>query len=279
MRRLSSLMSFAAICSPPLIFSTRLHPNQRDSRAEVRSSADEVARPLPRKTASIAPGLLDRKHDDRHTVFAGKRECRGIHELRLAVDRLLGRSGRSAWPSGPSSGRRCKHRRLGRLEHRVASELRRPQHRGGVGREERVAVAAGEHHDPLLLEMAQRPVGARRFRRPAAWSAPTWCAPARRALDSGLETSAFITVASMPMRRRWRDSLAGDLDAAKNIAAADHDAEARRRAAAATRSVGDPLDRRLVDTEAPRPITPHRISSRSRGDTSIGAELGHDVIF
>ena len=33
--------------------------------------------------------LPDREHDDRHTVFAGKRKRGGIHDLEVALDRLL----------------------------------------------------------------------------------------------------------------------------------------------------------------------------------------------
>src|SRR5262245_14693953 len=31
----------------------------------------------------------DRKHDDRHTVFPGKREGGGVHDLQIAIERVL----------------------------------------------------------------------------------------------------------------------------------------------------------------------------------------------
>ena len=118
-----------------------------------------VSGPFPRRTASIAPAFADREHDDRHTVFAGKRERGRIHDLQIAVEGLL--------------MARCvitlRLRVLlrigaidavdiGGLENGVASHFGGAQHRGGVGGEERIAGAAGEHHDPVLLEMAQRPL-------------------------------------------------------------------------------------------------------------------------
>src|SRR5262249_39443363 len=33
--------------------------------------------------------LGNRKHDDRHTVFAGKRESRSVHHLEVLLERLL----------------------------------------------------------------------------------------------------------------------------------------------------------------------------------------------
>ena len=45
---------------------------------------------------------------------------------------------------------------LGALEQGVAAQLRRAQRGGGVGREERVARAAGADHHPALLHVADR---------------------------------------------------------------------------------------------------------------------------
>ena len=101
---------------------------------------------------------------------------------------------------------------VGRLEHRVALHLGGAQHRRRVGGEERIAGAAGEHHDAVLLEMAQRPralIGLADLRHVERRHGAR-----RRAepLDRGFQHSAFITVASMPIESAvGRDRLLPDI--------------------------------------------------------------------
>src|SRR6476659_11358743 len=52
-------------------------------------SSDECGAPLAAQNGSDRTRLADREHDDRHTIFPGKREGRRVHDLQLAPDRLL----------------------------------------------------------------------------------------------------------------------------------------------------------------------------------------------
>src|SRR5689334_25059538 len=53
------------------------------------SSADESGAALAAQNGRNRTRLADREHDDRHTVFPGKREGRRVHDLEIALDRLL----------------------------------------------------------------------------------------------------------------------------------------------------------------------------------------------
>ena len=80
------------------------------------------------------------------------------------------------------------------------------------------------------------------------------------ALERGLQHEAFITVASMPMVSPiGRDTpRAGHLDAAEDVAAADHDAELDAELArAATRSAAR---RSIVGWSMPKPFGPQSAS-------------------
>ena len=83
---------------------------------------------------------------------------------------------------------------------RLRVDLERPQRRRGVGREERVARARGEDHDPALLEVAHGAapdvglgdLGDRDRGLHARVTAPTFS-------SASWSASAFSTVASIPM--------------------------------------------------------------------------------
>ena len=77
---------------------------------------------------------------------------------------------------------------LRRLQHRVAAQLGRAQHRGGVGGEERIAGAAGEHHHLALARGDGGRAGGHRSRRSTASTPPTWSrADTPAALSARLE--------------------------------------------------------------------------------------------
>ena len=101
---------------------------------------------------------------------------------------------------------------VGGLEHGVAFHLGGAQHRRGVGREERIAGAAGEHHDAVLLEMAQRALALVGLADLRHRRAPTWCAPARRRARSRPPAPARSSRSpACPWRRRSaRDRLLPD---------------------------------------------------------------------
>ena len=150
---------------------------------------------------------------------------------------------------------------IGGLEDRVAFHLGGAQHRGGVGGEVGIAGAAGEHNDAVFLEMAERLAALVGFadlrhveRRHGA---------GRRAepLDRGLEHQAVHhrRQHAHGVGGRPRQALARHLDAAKDVAAADHDAELDARGAGGDQVRGDAVDGRLVDAEAlGRPTAPRR---------------------
>src|ERR1700733_14891546 len=52
-------------------------------------SADSGEVTLPAQDSLDRAVLADRENDDRHPVLAGKRERRAIHDLQVAVERLL----------------------------------------------------------------------------------------------------------------------------------------------------------------------------------------------
>src|SRR5437773_5503683 len=142
-RRLMSAMSCVAvaICASRITQATPAC----DRGARPPRSPDARRASLPRKHGGDRARLADREDDDRDTVFPGKREGRGIHYLEIALDRLLvGESIESLrFRVLPRIG--AVHAvDIGRLEHRLAVELARPQYRGGVGREERIAGARPE---------------------------------------------------------------------------------------------------------------------------------------
>ena len=95
--------------------------------------------------------LGDREYDDRHTVFAGKRESRAIHHLQVLLNRFLmadfvvslGLGVLFRISAVNPVDVRC-------LEHRLRLQFRRAQHGCGVGREERISGAGRkQNHAPL----------------------------------------------------------------------------------------------------------------------------------
>src|SRR5215467_10751144 len=53
------------------------------------STADRGRATFPAQHGFDRALLADREHDDRYTVFAGKRKGGGVHHLEVALDRFL----------------------------------------------------------------------------------------------------------------------------------------------------------------------------------------------
>ena len=53
------------------------------------ASADQGGAALAAQNCRNRTRLADREHNDRHTIFPGKREGRRVHHLQIALDRLL----------------------------------------------------------------------------------------------------------------------------------------------------------------------------------------------
>ena len=124
-----------------------------------------MPRPFRARSRRSHP-VADREHDDRHTVFAGKRECGRVHDLVVALDRL--RMGQTVEPLGG----RVLFRigavdavDIGGLQHRLRADFGGAQDRGGIGGEERIAGSTAEQHDATLGEMLCAHGGANRSRR------------------------------------------------------------------------------------------------------------------
>ena len=189
-----------------------------------------VARPLPRRTASMAP--FSRIENTMIGIRFSRASAKAVASitLQILVERLL------MAELVVALGVRVLFRvgavdavDVGGLEHGVRVDLGGAQHGGRVGGEERIAGAAGEHHDAAFLEMPQRApalIGLADLRHGQRRHA---CAPRRRRARSRLSsTSAFITVASMPMASavgREHAFIATIFDAAQHVAAADDHAE------------------------------------------------------
>ena len=160
-----------------------------------------VKRPSPRSTASIAPVV--RIENTMIGIRFSRASANAVASItfRSRCDRLL--VGQAVVALGLFVGLgvgAVDPVDIGRLQHGLGADLGRPQHRGGVGGKERIA-GAGRPAGPCGPPRdAAAPAAARRFRRPPASPAPTWCAPlplpARARVSSA---SAFMTVARMPI--------------------------------------------------------------------------------
>ena len=238
-----------------------------------------VARPLPRRTASIAPG--SRIENTMIGILFSRASAKAVASMTFRS-----RSIASWWRDAVVAlGLRVLLRvgavdavHVGGLEHRVAIHLGGAQHRGGVGGEERIAGAAGEHHDAVLPRDGAARAGARRSRRPAACRAPTWCAPARRAARSRLRAPGVHHGRQHAHRvgGRPRQPLAGHFDAAEDVAAADHHAERDAERARATRSLAM---RSMVGWWMPKPFGPDKRFARYLDDhAAVGRAQLHVVL-
>src|SRR6202140_304624 len=122
-----------------------------------RLLADDGKAPFSAQHLFDRAPLPDRKYDDRHTVFLGKREGRGVHDLQALIQGLLMAQAIIAL------GLRVLLRiggidavDVGGLEDSLAAHLGRAQDSRGIGGEIGISGAAGEHDDAFLVEMAQR---------------------------------------------------------------------------------------------------------------------------
>ncbi len=138
-----------------------------------------------------------------------------------------------------------------RHQDRLGADLERPQRRGGVGREERVARPSGEDHDPALLQVAHgapadvrlRNLGHRQGREHAGLRA----APLERVLDGHRVEHAREhprVVGRRPVHPGRRPFHAAD-----DVAAADDDRDLRAVLVDGHDLAGERLDALLVDAE------------------------------
>src|SRR5579883_2996083 len=99
-RRLSSLMSCVAVAmaNPSVAPCPRVYARgcRRTRAANVGlpgpregSRTDECRAPFSSQSSQDRTLLPDREHNDRHTVFPGKRECCGVHDLEVLLERLV----------------------------------------------------------------------------------------------------------------------------------------------------------------------------------------------
>src|SRR5215475_12568826 len=152
MRRLSSLMSCVGFAMASLE-----HWSIRRACAGTGSIADDGGAPFPAQHRSDRSFFADREHDDRHPVLPSKREGGTIHYFQIALERLLMRQAIVAL--GIAILLRIgavDTVDVGGLEHGLRTEFGRPQHGGGVRREERIAGSCRQQHHPSLLDVAQR---------------------------------------------------------------------------------------------------------------------------
>ena len=230
--------------------------------------------PLPEQRGADRAGLVHREDDDRDAVVAREREGGGVHHLQVLGDRLVvgealvARRARVFLRVGGVDAVDLR-----RLHHRVAGELGGAQRRAGVGGEERIAGAAGQHDDAALDEMGERRLAriglAERGHGDRREHARRLADLLERALHRqrvhhGREHADRIGARAL-------DALVGALQAAKEIAAADHhrdlDAE-----------IGGGLEivRRcactVVGVEAER-VRPHQRLARQLDDDAVEHRL------
>src|SRR6516164_2409426 len=134
MRRLSSLMScvgFAMAIPSNKLVDPASFCVTHDAMADSASSADDGGAPFPAQHRRDCLLFADREHDDRHTIFPGKREGSGIHHFQVALDCFL--VGQAVIAFGVLVLLRIgavDSIDVGRLEYRLGADLCRGQHRG-----------------------------------------------------------------------------------------------------------------------------------------------------
>src|SRR4029077_1000680 len=103
-------------------------------QVSARPLADDGKAPFSAQHLLDRALLPDREYDDRHTVFLGKREGRGIHDLQAFIQGLLMAEAIVALgfrvPLGVGG---IDPVDVGGLEHGAAAHLGSAQHRGGIG--------------------------------------------------------------------------------------------------------------------------------------------------
>src|SRR5215813_1960214 len=113
-------------------------------RADPASPADDGRSALAAQHGFDRASLADREHDDRYTVFTGKRKGGGVHDLEVTLDRLIVAQPLVALGLGVDLRVGAVDAvDIGRFEHRLRVDLGGPQDRGGIGGEERVAGTTG----------------------------------------------------------------------------------------------------------------------------------------
>ena len=112
----------------------------------------------PATTRSIVPGFVEAEDVDRQPVVHAQRERGRVHHLEAALDRLEVRE----LGQEPGAGVLVRVTVVDAVDavlphqDRVRADLQGAQRGSRVRREERVAGARREDHDPALLEVADR---------------------------------------------------------------------------------------------------------------------------
>src|SRR5262245_7612252 len=89
MRRLSSFRSYVAAAMGASPRMSAELAARAALRADPALSADDGRSAFAAQHGFDRASLADREHDDRYTVFAGKRKGGGVHDLEAALDRLV----------------------------------------------------------------------------------------------------------------------------------------------------------------------------------------------
>src|SRR4026207_2321752 len=125
------------------------------SSAQSASYVNQRAFILAQHHALEGVFLEDIEHVDRQLLVAAQRERGGVHDLQVLVVRLVEAELRVAWRARGALGvGGVDAVDLGALEHDLGAHLAAAQRRRGVGGEEGIAGAGGEHHHLALLEVA-----------------------------------------------------------------------------------------------------------------------------
>ena len=168
---------------------------------------------------------------------------------------------------------------LGALEHHVAAHLGGAQDGTGVGREERVAGAAGEQHHTARLEVGERHAlgegfadgghGKRRHH-PGRHATGRERGIERQRVHHGGQHAHVIGADPVDAGRR-------DLGAPDKVAAADHDADLTAQRHHLADLVGDTAHRRRRDAEAFR--TCQRLAGQFQEDAAPAEVGGHGGVL
>jgi len=110
-------------------------------------------------------GLIDVEDDDRQPVGLAQPERVGVHDRVSIDDRVLERQfGEELRVAVDLGVLGVDSIDIGGLEEDLGVHLERPEHRGGIGREEGIAGATGKDHQSALFEMPLGPAADVRFR-------------------------------------------------------------------------------------------------------------------
>src|SRR3974390_780502 len=259
MRRLISLMScvVAVVMDVPRTRRSQAQEARRSGYWYVpaRNLADDGRASLATQNGLDRTPLGNRKDDDRHPVFPGKREGGGIHDPQILLNGLL--VAQALVPLGfrvflGVGGVNPVH--AGGLQHCMALELGCPQYRGRVRGKERITRPGGQQYDAALAEIFHRALavvglanGRHSERGKGARLAP---GPLDRAFQ--YQAVHHRRQHAQGVADRSVDTAFRQCYATEDVAAADHHAKLDAELRGRHKIGGDPLDGRLLDTKALR---------------------------